>query len=442
MSNVYAVTRRRDISCSDTNRLPDPVIDPRNQPATLCSNTKVSDAPVTLGGRPLHLQLEQDLDRIVAAVVASVADLAPTYASIPREQVLSEFARVVATTTRAFIEVVRTGAMPTQEALEPMAVAAGLRAEEGVPLSDILTAYHVGISLVVDDLTPRMTPEDGDSLARVYRLLLGFLSRVMEAASRGYLAASSETFRETQGAKQVLLDALLEGDEPRMIAERVGLRLPVTYGVLALQIGTHPDELAERVDASIAARRKLRRLRHALDLAHPDALASFTATGATVLVPVVDATGDGDPERLVHALEQAAGAPILAAHEPALVPAVPAAVSLTAEVLAVARNVGWTDGVVRLRDVAVAYQLSRPTAASERLADLLAPLAAHPDLMATLEAFAFARLNRRRTAKRLNVHVNTVSYRLNRVRELTGLDVADALDLQTLLAAVAARRTR
>jgi hypothetical protein len=397
---------------------------------------------VTLGGRPLHLQLEQDLDRIVAGVVASVADLAPTYAAIPREQVLNEFAKVVATTTRAFIEVLRTGDMPTPEALEPMAVAAGLRAEEGMPLSDILTAYHVGISLVVDDLVPRMTPDDGDSLVRVYRLLLGFLSRVMEASSRGYLAASSETVRETHGAKQALLDAVLEGSEPRTTAEKVGLRLPAAYGVLALQVGSHPDELAAGVDSSIASRRKLRRLRHALELAHPDALASITATSGTVLIPAIDPGRHPDPEGLVHALEQAAGAPVLAAYEPALIDAVPAAASLTGEVLAVARNLGWSSGVVRLQDVAVAYQLSRPTPASARLAELLAPLSGHPDLMATLEAFAFGRLNRRRAAKQLNVHLNTVNYRLNRVREITGLDVSDALDLQTVLAALAARRPR
>lgn len=414
--------------------------EPRVRRRALCSNTNVSGAHPTLGGLPLHDQLERDLDRIVAAVVASVADLAPTYASIPREQVLNEFARVVATTTRAFIEVLRTGEMPTPEALEPMARAAGLRAEEGMPLSDILTAYHVGISLVVDDLTPRMTPEDGDSLAQVYRLLLGFLSRVMEAASRGYLAASSETFRETHGAKQALLDAVLEGADPRAIAEKVGLRLPAAYGVLALQIGIHPDELADGVDPAIAARRKLRRLRHALDLAQPDALASVTATSGTVLLPAVDPGRHTDPEPLVRAMEQAAGAPVLAAYEPALVADVRSAATLAAEVLGVAGDLGRTSGLVRLQDVAVAYQLSRPTPASECLARLLSPLDDHPDLMATLEAFALARLNRRRTAKGLNVHVNTVSYRLNRVRDLTGLDVADAVDLQTLLAAVAARR--
>jgi hypothetical protein len=399
-------------------------------------------SPLTLGGKPLHEELGRDVDRIVASVVAGVADLVPAYGHLPREQVLNEFAAIVGTTTKAFIEVLRTGVMPDAEALEPMAAAAGRRAEEGFPLSDVLAAYHFGCTLVLDDVVPRATREDQDTVNRVYKLLLAFLAHVMEAASRGYLAASSETFRETHGARQALLDSVLEGADPRAIADKVGLRLPAAYGVLALQVGSHPDELAEDVDPSIASRRKLRRLRHALELAHPDVLASITATSGTVLIPAIDPGRHADPEKLVRALGQAAGAPVLAAYEPALVDAVPAAAALTGEVLAVAANLGWTDGVVRLQDVAVAYQLSRPSPARERLAELLAPLAGHPDLLATLEAFAFARLNRRRAAKQLNVHLNTVNYRLNRVRDITGLDVSDAVDLQTVLAALAARGPR
>lgn len=395
---------------------------------------------LTVGGEPLHVQLSRDLDRIVASVVASVADLAPTYAWLPREQVLHEFAAIVATTTRAFIEVIRTGEMPTTEELEPMATAAGLRAEEGMPLSDILTAYHVGISLVFDDVVPRATAGDQETLNQVYKLLLGFLARVMEAASRGWLAASSESLREAHGARQALLDAVLDGEEARATADRVGLRLPPAYGVLALRIGAHPDEVTLGVEPAVAGRRKLRRLRHALDIAQPEALASMTATAATVLIPSSETLQHPDPERIVQEMARAAGAPILAAYEAAPVAGVGDALALATEVLEVAAGIGWTSGVVRLQDVAVAYQLTRTTAATQRLADLLAPLADHPELMATLETLAAERLNRRRTSKVLNVHVNTVNYRLNRVRELTGLDLADAVDTQTLLAALAATR--
>lgn len=395
----------------------------------------------TLGGRPVHVVLSQDLDRVVAAVVASVADLAPAYASIPREQVLSEFAAIVRTTTRAFIEVLRSGEMPTEEDLEPMAVAAGLRAEEGLPLSDILAAYHVGISLVLDDLTPRVTPEDGDSLTVVYKQLMGFLARVMQAASQGYLAASSESLREVHGAKQALLDAVLDGGDARSVAERVGIRLPSGYGVLTLQMGSHPDEESSSVETDVATRRKLRRLRRALDIAHPDALAAMTGGSALVLLPIADPDTAREPVALLGALTRAAGATVLAAWEPAWVDQVPEAIVITAEVLEVAADLGRTEGLVRLDDVALPYQLSRRTPATARLAAVLAPLQSHRDLLATLEALTREGLNRRRTAKVLSVHLNTVTYRLNRVRELTGLDASDPMDVQLLLAAVTARRT-
>jgi sugar diacid utilization regulator len=60
-----------------------------------------------------------------------------------------------------------------------------------------------------------------------------------------------------------------------------------------------------------------------------------------------------------------------------------------------------------------------------------------PDLVATLRTFAAMDLNATRTAPALNVHPNTVRYRLDRVRELTKRDPRRFLDLVDLLAAVA-----
>ena len=60
-----------------------------------------------------------------------------------------------------------------------------------------------------------------------------------------------------------------------------------------------------------------------------------------------------------------------------------------------------------------------------------------PDLVKTLRAFAANDLNAARTAPALNLHPNTVRYRLDRVHSLTGRDPRRFLDLVDLLAAVA-----
>ena len=48
------------------------------------------------------------------------------------------------------------------------------------------------------------------------------------------------------------------------------------------------------------------------------------------------------------------------------------------------------------------------------------------NLIRTLEAFFDARCSPKEAATMLNVHRNTVLYRLDRVREITGLDLDDA----------------
>jgi sugar diacid utilization regulator len=95
---------------------------------------------------------------------------------------------------------------------------------------------------------------------------------------------------------------------------------------------------------------------------------------------------------------------------------------------------------VVLRDVLLEYQLSRPSQAVRELARLLEPLDRNPDLPLTLETYLSHDCDRRRTAAALHVHPNTLDYRLRRIVTLTGLDPATTHGLQTLGAAVAARR--
>ena len=92
---------------------------------------------------------------------------------------------------------------------------------------------------------------------------------------------------------------------------------------------------------------------------------------------------------------------------------------------------------VRYADVIVEVLLLRNPDAARRLIDTrLGPLAARPQFLATLRAYLANDLSIRRAAEALQVHQNTVAYRLARARELAGfgrggldglLDLAAAL---------------
>jgi carbohydrate diacid regulator len=56
------------------------------------------------------------------------------------------------------------------------------------------------------------------------------------------------------------------------------------------------------------------------------------------------------------------------------------------------------------------------------VARILNPLITEPVLLQTLETFFTEECSPSRTAKRLFIHRNTLSYRLNQIADLTGLD--------------------
>ena len=78
--------------------------------------------------------------------------------------------------------------------------------------------------------------------------------------------------------------------------------------------------------------------------------------------------------------------------------------------------------------------------ATRRIATILDPLDAHPELFDTMRAYLGNDMNRQLTARQLYVHPNTVDYRLRRVRDLTGIDPVHPAGLPRIIAALAARR--
>jgi sugar diacid utilization regulator len=99
-----------------------------------------------------------------------------------------------------------------------------------------------------------------------------------------------------------------------------------------------------------------------------------------------------------------------------------------------ARSLGKTNQVVSFEDLGVyrlLVDLPRPTDAVRYAEELLAPLDEYDrrhgtNLISTLEAFLAANGVLQRASLNMAVHVNTLSYRLQRIRDLTGIDLSDS----------------
>ncbi|HEX7308290.1 helix-turn-helix domain-containing protein [Lentzea sp.] len=377
-----------------------------------------------IGGRPLATRLVAEMPSFVRGVIASLVERVPSYAQLPAEELDGDIYRVTEHTLRAFAAVLASGELPSEDDLRFLRESAARRAEEGVPIDVVLTAYHVGIQVVWEALVPEARPEEVGDVLALNALVMRYLQLVTPVVSAGYLDERQAMFDFERSARATLLTDLLSGT-----AEASG---PVV--VLALHVPPHPDELLTSVDTSVASRRKLRRLRAELERhSREPVLSSLGSDGGLALLPGEDLPLD----RIVADVSRAAGVPLTVAAVAAPPSGVAAAAALAREVLAVAVRSG--PGLYRLADVLLEYQLSRPSAALEPLAAIVTPLTG--ELVQTLEVY-LRRGSRRPAATELHVHPNTVDYRLRRVAELTGLDPTRIEHVTLLTAALAARRAR
>lgn len=377
-----------------------------------------------LGRRRHHLVAEasETLAREIAA-----------YGAFPREVLDGDIADVIRHNVEIFLDTLRTGRPADPVTLDRIRTSAARRAEERVPLDMMVSAYPLAARVIVQRLLDGLGGPDGpeDSLpAGVVVGLLDFLRVVVAAAVAGYLDEYELIQSATETDEQRLLDALVSGSTAALPDHP---SVADSYRVLALAIGEHPDEHTSGVNAAMAARRKLRRVRDTFArLAGERQLASLTPTGGLVLLP--EPVSDDWLDAVAHA----AGATVVAGHATAARHQVADAARLARELLDLALLLGRGHGEYRIEDLSFEYQATRPGPGRDALAAGLQPLADHPELRATLRSYLAAGGNRRRAARAAGTHPNTVDNRLRRITALTGLDPTDpavAAHLRTALLA-------
>lgn len=397
--------------------------------------TDHNDRPLVVGGVPVASRLRTAADLAGQMVARFVAEI-PTYRALPEEQLAGDVTQLASENLRLFAKVLAERRAPEPEETREIARSAAQRAEEGVPLQAVLAAYHLGIRTGWDYVTEEAGPEDVADLREATSLVFLAVQVVTGTVASAY-AEEQRLLADQQNAnRHTLLAALLGGREVDAAARQSGIRLAEMYTVLAVTVAPHPDESAPGVDVGVVARRKVRRVHSAL-AGVPDALTNIAADGGPILIP-------GERDRaslagLVRRLGGAAGTDVTAAVTRAAPPQVGVASARAREILAVARATGRGPGVYELSDVLLDYQLTRSGPARTALAELLEPLAEHPDLLYTLRVHLGNDLNRKRTASELYIHPNTVDYRLRNIARLTGLDPAVAADQRSLGAALLAR---
>ncbi|HET7419245.1 MAG TPA: GAF domain-containing protein [Candidatus Dormibacteraeota bacterium] len=278
-----------------------------------------------------------------------------------------------------------------------------------------------------------------DSAGRLRALEHGATVLALELSKE---RAAAEVERRLRGdlVEEVLAGGL-ESDEAERIArqaERLGHRLPQRAWVVVLEA----DD--DKTEAALAARGQQDRLDGALSgvvrSRLPGALTLVRSASAVFLVPDEIAPDLAAAEKL--------GAQILAAAAPVMKPG-SASVGIgniangvgelarshieARQALRLTRRAGGRARVASYRSLGafrLLLEVQSPDALRRFVEELLGPLLDYAQsrdtpLLETLEALSAARWVRRAAARHLGIHINSMTYRVERIESLTGLQLDD-----------------
>src|SRR3954470_8765303 len=354
---------------------------------------------------------------IAAAMMARCAAEIPAYRLLPASVLEGDLVANAVAVFELFLTTVAEDRRPTSDELAVPIAWGAERARDGLPLDAVLKIYPLAASVAWEMV-------DGDRLALGARML-DFLGELMPRVAEAYLRERDELDWEHREDRQHLAASLLAG---RPVRRR---ELAESYDVVVFHLPALPASGGSR-----AATDLFRAVRSDLD-GQPDVLVTFKGDGGVLLVPAASPVSSA--ATVAARVDRVCGRPCTAAAapDPAL-PDIPTAHSEAVEILALAETLRRPPRLYRLADLAIEYQLSQPGPAREALALVLAPLEDHPHLIDALRAFVTSDYNRGEAATALNIHRNTLTYRLGRIQLITGYDATRPADARHLAAAMTA----
>ena len=310
---------------------------------------------------------------------------------------------------------------PTDEELGILRRLGARRAEQRLPIDAVIAGFHVGFRELWGSLVEHVPPDEPETASQlltaattVWRWVL----EVTDAIASTYAVTVRALDARVVGARQRFVELLVSGDLDSAEAATLGATLgfdPVD-AFRATVIRGATDELH-----AIELQRELELLTGRYAVAARGLLVVVISQGAAV-DEVVATCRRLEPDAALATGRDRRG---LRGARASLMDA-----EQTLRVTAEREHTTFDD----------AWLWATLAEASDRLADLLAPgveaAIDHPHLAETVQAFADGGFSVTEAARRLQLHANTVSYRLERWQDLTGWDPRRFEGLVRSLAAI------
>lgn len=384
---------------------------------------------------PLVARLLRRMPEIAERMLAAGLGATPPAADLPDGH-FTDVLPAIYGCGRAFLRsIAEQRAFTSAEVAEFVVPVAERHAEDRLPLGLLMHAVHGSAQQILQEAAALADPEDMADLVAFGSLLLDLLRDINIAVVQAYTDVEQSIYNVEREARRALCSALVRGQPAEELAARADVTLEDRYTVLAVHI--RPDERPTAA-ADLLTRRRIRLLQRALDdMVGTAALSTFDGATGIALLPSgfeLDANLAGD------LAEQFGLAVFLAECRAVARERLPDAVEEAIDLAELARLLGRPTGLYRLDDLLLEYQLTRPGAARDRLAERIAPLLRRPHLFEALEAHLRHGSERKAASAELHVHPNTFTYRLRRIAELTGIDPSEPTGSRLLAAALVVHR--
>ena len=357
-------------------------------------------AVASTGAGGLAERVLVDLDALVARMGESYRREIAEYAAMTDATMAADVLPVSRRLVENFLDCVVQDRTLTGAELAVFEQSGRDRLAMGMPLESVLHAYRIAGREAWTALCASVTPGEEVLLADLGARWIDIVDRTSSALARAYLSASHDRLRDLDARRRELVEALLTADDPSDVAA-VSLRFstvlaPSYVPVLVAGIGA-----AAGIDALLAQ-------------APQGTLGGHRGDRVLLLVP----------HRLDEPLHRA-GALTAWGRAAACGRELCEEVRQVEQLLSTAVAEGHREGAFGPDDLLVEQLLLGnervADALRRRVTDVLVARDPAGSLVGTLRRY-LASGSVPDTARSEHVHVNTVAYRLGRVRDLTGLD--------------------
>jgi hypothetical protein len=341
-----------------------------------------------------------DLDVVVDRMGSLYAQEIPEYAALSAGQLAVEVLPVSRRLVTTFLACVVDGRSLTASELEVFAQSGRARLMMGMPLESVLHAYRIAGRETWAALCSHIAPDEVGLLADLGAHWMDIVDRTSSALAQAYLAASHERLRHVDARRRELVEALLTTTDPSEVAA-VSLRFSTLLASAYVPVLVVGSAAAAGIDALLSE-------------APTGTLGGHRGDRVLLLVPNrAEAMPRREDQLICWGRPATCGRALLEE------------VQHVERLLLTAMAEGHTRGHFGPEDLLVEQLLL----GNDRVADTLRRrisgvlLSRDPGgvIVATLRTY-LATGSVPDTARQELVHSNTVSYRLGRVRELTGLD--------------------